>query len=164
MVEEDAVGERRIEMPLIGQPGADLAMVDTEMSRFPSPPVHFAAADGEDLQIGLAECREQQEFPDIVQQAGQVGFVRPVIAGCGLVELLEIILGENLVRQIAQLHAAILENGLLAAAQRVFHDQSRRPLPAFHGLEVLVLAGLQQAVGERIELRLVWPEVLFRTQ
>jgi hypothetical protein len=24
-----------------------------------------------------------QEFPDIVQQAGQVGFVRPVIAGCG---------------------------------------------------------------------------------
>jgi hypothetical protein len=65
-----------------------------------------------------------------------------------LVEFLEIILGEYLVRQIAQLHASILENGLFAAAQRVFHDQSGRPLSALHGLEVLVLAGLQQTIGE----------------
>src|SRR5688572_24683611 len=65
-----------------------------------------------------------------------------------LFELVQIILGEHLVRQIAQLHSRVFQDRFLAFAQRVFDDELGRPRLAEHRLEVFVARGLEQAVGE----------------
>src|SRR5215813_4191479 len=75
------------------------------------------------------------------------------------IRVLQVVFRKDAIGQVAQLHCRIFQNRLLALAQRVLHDEPRRPRLAEHGLEVLVASGLEQAVGERVELGAIRPGI-----
>src|SRR6185312_4636565 len=67
-------------------------------------------------------------------------------------EALQVVLGEDAIRKIAQLHVAVLQRRALVGVQRIVHDDPHRPHRARRALEVLVARALEEAVGERVEL------------
>src|SRR5882762_7903137 len=72
----------------------------------------------------------------------------------GLIKPPQVLLGEDLVREVAQLHARIFKRRLFAFVQGVHHDELCRTRFPAEGLELVVPAALEQPVRKRIELGL----------
>ncbi len=83
VMEQDRVGKRGVELPAIDQPGAGFRVADAESGGLACRQRRLAGRIAQRCRIGRAKRRQQQQFADVVQQAGQVGFFGTAVAGFG---------------------------------------------------------------------------------
>lgn len=71
VMKEDAVGKDRVELPFVGEPRSDLAVMHAELLDLMGAERRFVVAACEKTGVQFADGGEQDQFADVVQQAAR---------------------------------------------------------------------------------------------